>query len=142
MIASPDLVKVGDHIKVLQIVRLLHVRVKLGTPPLLRPLALNPPAYTERNDGRGKRHPADSGLPEPRTTHGRPLVQSTQRTLDKPERWFNARLAFDHFPRTRVSPPCGTPVRTSRDMGVESPLLRCRQTSIQPLVELSFRMAS
>src|ERR1017187_141452 len=136
MIASLDLVEVGDHIEVLQVVRLLHMRVKLGAPPLLPPLALNPPAHTKRNDGRGERHPANRGLPDPRTTHGRLLVQPPQRALDKSERRFDARLAFYHFPHTRVGPPFGTAVRTGRDVRVESRLLRLSQTAIQPLVKL------
>src|ERR1017187_2155969 len=130
VIASLDLVEVGDHIEVLQVIRLLHMRVKLGASPLLPPLALNPPAHTKRNDGRRERHPAHRGLPEPRTTHGRLLIQSPQCALDKSERRFNARLAFDHFPRTRVSPPFGTAVHTSRDVRVKSRLQRPGKTPI------------
>src|ERR1039458_9909078 len=136
MIASFDLVEVGNHIEVLQVVRLLHMRVKLGAPPLLHALALNPPAHTERNDGRGERHPAHRGLPEPRPIHGRLFIQSSQRALDKSERWFDTRLASDHFPHTRIGLPFGTTVRTSRDVRVESRLLRLGKTPVQPLVKL------
>src|SRR6267378_2681997 len=110
--------------------------VKLGPPSLLHPPTLDPADHTERNNGCGERRPADGGLPEPRTTHGRPLAQSPQRALDEPEGRFDARLTIDHFPRARIGAPLGTTVRASRDVGVESRHLRPIKTPIQPVVEL------
>ena len=135
MITSLDLIEVGNHVEILQIVRLPYLRVDLGVPPLQPPLACNPSADTKRNDGRGERCPANSWC----QNHERPtagLVQAPQRTLNKSKGRFNPRLTLDYFPGTGVSSPLGMTVRARRDVAVESRLLCFGQTSIQPLVEL------